>query len=216
MRLSFLKMESITESTTGFGKYVSENYLSLTKVTPWLISDLESYEANDVVYKDPNKDAAEYNKAEAAAWLKSRNIRFNSKMKKIDLLLLVDRTISDNDGVPPPISRVPRNNATVDQVTLLMHCMYCLNARVFVKGNISKEQGDDLDRHVKIFLFVVDRFDKETLKYKKDKTPVILKKINLITLAKLASDSETFGGLRLLYEGDGKCEGALPLKKKKN
>ena len=54
LRLTWLKVETIMETTSKFGKYVSENYLSLTRCTPWLIADIEDYEASDPIYTDPN------------------------------------------------------------------------------------------------------------------------------------------------------------------
>ena len=211
MRLVSLKLETITENSAGFGKFVSETYLATTRIAPWLISDIERFEPSDPIYEDPDKPIEEFRRKDSEGWLKARGIRFSAKSWALDLQLMCLHVMEDNGGVAPPVREIERQNSHVDQVLLLIQSLYCLNARVFVHGTIHQQQALDLERYVKLFLSIVERFDNEGRNASGTKQSVILAKFNLITLLKITEDTERFGGLRALYEGDGKAEGALTL-----
>jgi hypothetical protein len=219
LRLVFLKLETITEGTSKFGKYVSENHLGICRLSKWLCSDLDEYEATDAVYIDPTgKEPSEYNKNQCSLWLKARRICFDKKATvgtlQTQIISIID---AEPDGLPPNIIEPDKITAPVSVIYLLMEALLCMVSRTMFTGSISEEDRLDVDRHIKIFLTILHSF---AASKEKSKGPVtdphpVIGKYNFITMLQFARDMFTMGSLRQLWEGDGKGEGALPLLKTK-
>jgi hypothetical protein len=217
LRLVFLKLETITEGTSKFGKFVSENYLAICRLSKWLCSGLEEYDATDVVYMDPTgKEPSEYNKKQCIAWLKARQICFDKETNVSTLRIQIMSLMKDApNGTPPPIIPPDKITAPPSAIYLLMEALLCMVSRTMLNDGISEDDRYDVDRHIKIFLSLVAALaaSKEKAAGKSPDHHPAIGKYNLITLLQVARDMFTMGSLRQMFEGDGKGEGALPLLK---
>jgi hypothetical protein len=89
--------------------------------------------------------------------------------------------------------------------------------RCLIHGVVLEQQSYDALRYIKIFLTTMNRFaihgriptTSGTESETKLPRPLILSKFDFITLLKIPCCMLHFGSLHLLWEGDGKGEGAL-------
>jgi hypothetical protein len=124
------------------------------------------------------------------------------------------------NGNLPPIYQDDIQESSQESVEFFLQSLIAMISRVMVPGPVSEDNMDDLDRHVKLFLSFVHQFEcnrkpsaqRASVPGGKD-IIVWLQKFNFITLLRLAEDIKLFDSLRLLWEGDGKGEGVLPLLK---
>ena len=217
--LDYCKAECITNSG-GFGKYVSENYLAFARMSKWLYGNLDSLQVSEQ-YRDPPKDKCftTYSVKEARNWLKARHIEFPDQAKKSTLLTIITQAINQNPlGQWPPIHvEDDRRNAPVIVIERVISSFLAMLSRIMIRGVITREQSSDCDRHVKLFLSQFDALlsyhASENSSNSGKNSPDWLSKYNFITLLNIPDCMLRYGSLRLLFEGDGKGEGALPLLK---
>jgi hypothetical protein len=112
LRLDWLKVHPISD-TGSYGGYISESYVALCRLFPYLCSVTESLIASDLPYEDPpNKTLDDLKVDELKAWLKSRKIKLSKpkgvKINKEFLRKAVEATgwrkFGDPPAIPPPDS----------------------------------------------------------------------------------------------------------------
>lgn len=239
LRLVNFKIEMLTEKVKKpFGKFVSENYLTLCRLSKWLYAGIGSYSdaADDEKYFDPQDVLPnEYSKRQCVDWLEARDLPFDPKESRDKLVELVLEVIQRNAGRAPPIVE---EEILCDESIIagMMEALLAMVSRIMIKSTIDdKAIRSDVDRHIKFFLTYVaflcktrkqssargdSGFEEEDEVDEDDdagegslsdgKVPVWIKKYNFITLLTLSEDMVAMGSLRHLYEGDGKGEGGLP------
>jgi hypothetical protein len=222
LSLNWCRAMPIGEHGT-FGPHVSENYLAHARLFRWIYSAILLAEPTDKEYIDPvDKTVSEYNLKEGKAWLTARRIEFDKDASLPLILQTIDEVIDRSGGSAPPIFPPVHKAAPLEALMSILISFLPMIARIMIRGVVTELESKDALRHIKIFLTTVNRFEtygKATPTPGSDSSakpakPVILSKYNFITLLKIPGCMLRFGSLRLLWEGDGKGEGALPLLKR--
>lgn len=235
LRLVNFKLEFLTEnSKTPFGKFVSENYLALCRLSKWLYCGIEAYSVSDKSYIDPDIPITEFSKKQCCDWLDAREIQYDGSCCLDELVELIQGIISKNGNQIPGIF-IERTLCSEQVVANIMQSLICLVSRVMVKHTLhDKFIAEDADRHIKLFLSYVEMLcrsrrraadssetgdlnegdsessDCEPIGDGGGKVPAWIKKYNFITLLTIVEDMVYIGSLRHVWEGDGKGEGGLP------
>ena len=189
---------------------VSENWVANARLLKWMFGGLSLLEATDEEYEDPDIPFEDYATKQISAWLKARNVKAEGRSASV-LRSQFERLLSQPGG-PPPIPEAIGRGVPLQDVEDLAISMLAMVSRLMVEGTVEESEALDAERHVKIFLSCLERFDKATRK--SDEKEVWLTRYNLIRLLNLPKTLLRYGSLRLLWEGDGKGEGALRLLKR--
>jgi hypothetical protein len=211
LQLSWAKAKQVGESGK-FGGIVSENYVFLARASKWLHAGIGNLPATDGKYQDPDRAKKEYTSTQIKDWFKHRNLPYTKDLnaagtKAVWLTYLA--TLGDQE--PPPIVEDDSEKIPGEVVESLITSLLPMLSRVMLSGPITEAQILDVERHIKLFLSCVENFDGYRTKREK---PLWASSYNFISLLNLPSLLRRYGSLRMLWEGDGKGEGALRLLKR--
>jgi hypothetical protein len=214
---------------------LSENWLATSRLSKWLFGGISMLEKTDEKYVDPDIPHNKYTGKHIKAWLKARRISPEGKYVR-DIRRQFEQLLLQPSG-PPEIPDEEGAEAPLDLVEDIVISLVAMVSRLMVEGTIREEEAVDADRHIKIFLTCVEHFDRpvrDSAKAKaasasaaaaapeataaatpkgKIKKASWLSHYNFVNLLNLPDTLRRYGSLRLLWEGDGKGEGALRLLK---
>jgi hypothetical protein len=206
LKLSWAKARPIVETGTFSGN-VSENFVWMARGSKWLHGLTRNLPATDAKYQDPDREYADYTVKMIKAWYSNRNLPYDKEAGAEDIREDFQEYLEDlGTRQPPPIFESESHNIPSEVFEALVVSLLPMLARVMVSGPISEEQIQDADRHIKIFLSNVEKFDAHHSKRKK---PLFVSCFNFVSLLNLPECMRRYGSLRLLWEGDGKGEGAI-------
>jgi hypothetical protein len=200
------------------GSYVSEQWIAYARLSKWLHGGMGLLVATDVVYEDPPGVEFERHTAkQKKAWLSSRNIPFTKSWNLDKINPLFEKWTSLPLNEIPPIDVPIESDATTETMEDIVIAWVAALGRIMVRGKITEDEAAEIDRHVKIFLTTVDRYDASKRRKgvkPKEKEAIWKRKYNYISLLNLAEDIRRYGGLRQLWEGSFMGEGSLQLLKR--
>jgi hypothetical protein len=206
LKLSWAKPRPVGETGT-FGGNVSENFLWLARSSRWLHGHTRNLPASDEAYQDPDREYDQYTVKQIKAWYSSRNLPYDREAGAEDIRTTFEEYLQSlGTTEPPPIFESESQTIPAEVLEELVVSLLPMLARVMVSGPISEEQVQDADRHIKIFLSAVEHFDAFHTKRKK---PLWISSYNFVSLLNFPDLLRRYGSLRLLWEGDGKGEGAI-------
>ena len=200
------------------GSYVSEQWIAYARLSKWLHGGLGLLVATDEVYEDPpGVEFERYTLKQKKAWLSARRIPFTKKWNLDKINPLFTKMTSLPLDKIPAIHVSLESDATREMMEDIIIAWLAALARIMVRGKITDDEAAEIDRHVKIFLTTVDRYDAS--KRRKGKTAdeiesIWKRKYNYVSLLNLAEDIRRYGGLRQLWEGSFMGEGSLQLLKR--
>ena len=206
LHLSWAKARQVGE-TGKFGGLVSEDYIWMARASKWLHAGIASLPATDTQYQDPDREFQDYTAEQIKAWFKHRNLPYN-KDANAATTNAAWKTYLESLGEqePPPIVEDETEKIPAEVVEQLITSLLPMMARIMLSGPIMEAQILDAERHIKIFLSCVENFDVYRTRREK---PLWASSYNFVSLLNLPSLMRRYGSLRMLWEGDGKGEGAL-------
>ena len=119
--------------------------------------------------------------------------------------------VTKNEIVPPvlePITRKEMEGKEIEELFTLFHCV------------VSRIMGDDghdhnaIDRYIKLFLAKVHHVDCDLTESEENRSHILSKKLNFLTMLNIPNDIKRFGHFRLQWELSGIGEGYIPLLKR--
>lgn len=182
---------------------------------PLLTSDCEDKYRNWLcnLMEDPNDTFSDYDDEDILWYI------FQNNDEELDEYLEMDvterrqmffRYVCKHQKVPP--KRLFKFNADVSVAS-----MQILNDLVLCIISRAMTGGDDIDRHVKIFLTRLNNAMSgwtNTSENTRKKLPFIIARMNLISMLNLQNTVDYYGAFRYLWEVGGYGEGAIPKIKK--
>jgi hypothetical protein len=188
----------------SFSGWLAENYVGLSKITPWFWSGL-SLVAPDPEYQPPVTPYTQWNGALCKEWLKARDIsilNMNAAQAREEVKQLIER-LGGPPAIPPPTGGPVK--VVLDMFLALDRLTRVLMAGVFPVGG-----KDVITLHVLDFLnsFAVFKPISD-----ERKIPQWLSMYNFPCLLNLAEAVDLLGPLRFNYEGSSGEEGFIPMVK---
>jgi hypothetical protein len=211
LQLSWAKAKQVGE-TGKFGGIVSENYVFLARASKWLHAGIGSLPATDSKYQDPDRAREDYTATQIKDWFKHWNLPYSKDLNAADTKAVwFTYLLALGQQEAPPIAEDESAKIPAEAVQSLIASLLPMLSRIMLSGQISEAQIVDAERHIKIFLSCVENFDLYRTKRQK---PFWASSYNFISLLNLPGLMQKYGSLRMLWEGDGKGEGALRLLKR--
>lgn len=127
------------------------------------------------------------------------------KMNSRDRQVWFDEFVTNDEKHPPEIPPKFDVDSALKGILDLISLHLCIVSRV-MHGCSGKSVG----RHVKLFLTIYHRIDKQLAPDKGPGLNSVIKQMNLITMLNLEPTIDRFGPLRYLWEGGGMGEGSIP------
>jgi hypothetical protein len=211
LQLSWAKAKQVGE-TGKFGGIVSENYVFLARASKWLHAGIGSLPATDSKYQDPDRARENYTASQIKDWFKHRNLPYGKDLNAADTKAVWATYLATlGRQEAPPIVADESEKIPAEVVQSLISSLLPMLSRIMLSGPVTEAQIMDAERHIKIFLSCVENFDHYRTKRHK---PLWASSYNFISLLNLPGLMQKYGSLRMLWEGDGKGEGALRLLKR--
>ena len=213
--LSWCKILPFNQGTLG--GWVSENCLAMARIMRWFYGPLRTLK-EPPPYSLPNKPYTQWLLKEIKDWMKSRG--FKASGNKIELQAKLHDYMTQEGG-PPPIA--PKFLASAKLAENVIINFSAMVAHLMIR-TIRKQNIEEADRHVKLYLSSLEALDKPLREYElaqevnaepraeqstKTAKPTWMQRYNLVSLLNLPKVMEQFGSLRLLWEGAGLGEGIL-------
>jgi len=189
-----------------FGGWVSENFLCIARLLPWVYSRLPQVAADPAVYTDPDdKPMSKWTKKENIAWLRNRRLAVNGSA--MELRERVHGEVNQANG-PPPIVQI--NGGPVTDVLTMVKLLHIMTCNLMTKTVIIDVTDVECERLIKLFLSAFDMFD-ASMRDGTTRSPKWLTSYNFLCLLNLPSCMKRFGPLSNLWEGGGQGEKILSI-----
>ena len=127
------------------------------------------------------------------------------KMNSRDCQAWFDDFVTKGGEYPPEIPPQFNVHSARKGILELISLHLCIVSRVMYGCS-----GKSVGRHVKLFLTIYHRIDKQIGPATGPNSISVIRQMNLITLLNLEPTIERFGPLRYLWEGGGMGEGSIP------
>jgi hypothetical protein len=211
MRLAEVRLNALVKFKLGWlkmlpykgdrlGGWVSENYVSFSRVSRWFYLILDELKPDNEPYKDPVGNQNTWKAVENRLWLKARGLKSEGKAKEVQERV-AEYLAAEN--VPPIL---PSPGGSVQEIHQLVHSMYNM-----VKSVMVFEVDDDAirmaDFHIKQFLTNVAVCDKKI--NPSARIPFWISSYTYPCLLNLPSHMKEYGPLKNLWEGGIRGEGSL-------
>ena len=200
LKLDWCKVCDFNE---GYSGWLAENFVGLSKMSAWFVSGLR-YVTPDPVYEQPTTDPTRWRKPETTAFLRSRQVEFDSNASAAQLKSLV-LELFQQPGGPPPVAEP--TGCSIDTIFDLVVSMNQL-VNVIMSPCLPSDCASLVRVHVIRFLDCYKKF--QDYKCKPNGIPSWLSKMNFLCLLNLPEACERLGPPRWNYEGSTLGEGFLP------
>jgi hypothetical protein len=201
LQLDWCKVLGYREGTLG--GWVSDQHLGWVRVAKWFYGTLGEL-AVDPGFVEPDRPFERWTLKHNQAWLRVRGL--DSSGPALTLRARVHE-YRNQEGGPPAI--LPPRGGPVAVVNAVIISLNAMVARTMVE-EVTEEVVSDLQRHVKIFLNCVDKFDSGIrICSLKERNPLWIQSSNFVALLNLPKAMERFGPPRELWEGGPRGEGIL-------
>ena len=183
----------------ALGGWVSENYVSLARISKWFYLIVDDLSMDEEPYKDPEGTPKAWTAVQNRAWLKARGLKTDGLAK--DLRARVAETMAKGDVplLPPP-------GGTTDDIHDLIDSMYEM-----VKSIMVFEVNDDIvkraDFCIKRFLTILVDCDKKV--NPKKRLPFWISSYTYPCLLNIPASMRRYGPLKNLWEGGVRGERSL-------
>lgn len=205
LQLDNFKVLPYREGTLG--GWISENHLGWLRVSKWMYGNLDML-AEDPVFVEPDpavRTVENWTMVHNRGWLRARGLPTTGNAAELKARVHEYRNPHRTGGVPPIL---PPRGGSVNSVKQVVVSLVAMVSRAMVE-EASEEAVLDLERHVKIFLNVLENFDKGKRAHLARNTHLIADVSNYICLLRVPENMKRFGPLRCLWEGSGMGEGIL-------
>ena len=189
-----------------FGGWVSEIFLCIARLLPWVYSRLLHVAADPAIYTDPDeKPMSKWTKKENIAWLRHRRLAVSGSAKEVMERVHVE--VNQADG-PPPVVQI--NGGPVTHVLTMVKLLHIMTCNLMTKTIIREVTAVECERLIKLFLSAFDIFD-ASMRDGTTRNPKWLTSYNFLCLLNLPSCMRRFGPLSNLWEGGGQGEKILSI-----
>ena len=175
-----------------FGNWISDNYLSMSRLSPWFYTCLHKVMKN---YVEPSRPVKEWTKGDCKKWLKFRDL-------KLDCVTVKDlrSRILDYKSMLTVPSITPRHDLE-NQCNLILAMINAKTCMVYrlMSHKVNGEIISEVEFYIKLFLTLYVKFD--MLYNTSKKNPSWVTASNFICLLNLPDLIREVGPLRNLWEG---------------
>jgi hypothetical protein len=201
LKLSWMK--TLPYKAGKFGGWVSENYLSISRLLKWFYSSLDLIASDAAPWQEPNKHPEKWSMLDNKAWLQLHG--FPTKdMNAAALTAKVKYYMTEVHPFPPVVAMTAGPVETVMATVASLDEMISL---VMVREIPNEEYYSTLDRKIRIFLTHFADME-ERLPLKK-RLPTWLSCYNFLSLLNLPDVIRDYGPIRNIWEGAAQGEGIL-------
>ncbi|MFY7881041.1 MAG: hypothetical protein ACOVR6_01995 [Fimbriimonas sp.] len=186
------------------GGWVSENYVGVARLLPWLYSCIDDVAA-DATFIEPIRDQRRWTVKENFSWLSIRGLETNGNAEQLRTRV---KCYMNQPTGPPPV--LPPAGGGVENVITMISSLKAMVARI-MKKSVTDMDIVDAERHIKIFLTAFETFDGE-MRGPRDK-PTWITSYNFMCLMNIPLMLRNFGPVRNLWEGGGQGEKIIGLLK---
>jgi hypothetical protein len=205
-KLPWLKM--LPYKGERLGGWVSENFVSFTRVCRWFYLILDELNLDEDAYKDPETPQKTWKAVENKGWLKARGLPHDGKAA--ELKERVAQYMSDKDTIP---MLLPPPEGTMEDLHALIESMFYM-VKSIMSFRVSEDDVKIADFQIKLFLTRLVDCDK---KINPDaKVPFWISSYTYPCLLNLPAHMKEFGPLKNLWEGGVRGEGFLPYVKREH
>lgn len=201
-KLSWLRM--LPYKGDRLGGWVSENYVSFSRVCRWFFLILDDLKPDEDLYKDPVTSPKTWKLAENKGWLRARGLPYDGKAK--DLKERVAECMSSGRDIP----LLPPPEGSMDDLHALIASMYDM-VKSIMAFEVTEHDVTMADFHVKLFLTRLVDCDKKI--NPGSKIPFWISSYTYPCLLNFPAHMKEFGPLKNLWEGGVRGEGYLRLVK---
>jgi hypothetical protein len=197
-KLVWLKM--LPYKGDRLGGWVSENYVSFSRIATWFYLILDELKPDNDPYEDPAGEQSTWKAVENRFWLKARGLKSEGKAKEVRERV-AQYLAAEN---APPI--LPAPGGTVQDIHQLVYSMYDMVKSVMV-FEVDDDAIRNADFQIKRFLTNVAVCDKKI--NPSTKIPFWISSYTYPCLLNLPSHMKEYGPLKNLWEGGIRGEGSL-------
>jgi hypothetical protein len=197
-KLSWLKM--LPYKGDRLGGWVSENYVSFSRIANWFYLILDDLKPDEGLYKDPETPQMLWKATENRAWLKARGLQSDGKAK--ELQERVAKYINENNI--PPLLQSPAG--TAEDIHQLIGSMYDM-VKCIMTFEVNHEVVQVADFYIKRFLTHLAHCDRNI--NPNSKVPFWISSYTYPCLLNLPAHMKEYGPLKNLWEGGIRGEGSL-------
>jgi hypothetical protein len=197
-KLSWMKM--LPYKGDRLGGWVSENYVSFSRIAKWFYLILDDLKSDEDPYKDPETPQMSWKATENRAWLKARGIKSDGKAKELQERV-AQYLIEDH--IPPLL---PQPGGSAEDIHNLVSSLYDM-----VKSIMTFEVNDDVVRiaDFRIKRFLTSLYDCDRKINPNAKVPFWITSYSYPCLLNLPAHMKEYGPLKNLWEGGVRGEGSL-------
>jgi hypothetical protein len=197
-KLSWLKM--LPYKGDRLGGWVSENYVSFSRIMTWFYLILDELKADEEPYKDPERPQSYWKATENRAWLKARGINCDGKAKELQERVAVFFA----EGNIPPL--LPPPGGTTEDIHNLIGSLYKM-VKIIMTFEVNDEVVQMTDFRIKRFLTHLADCDRKI--NPTSKVPFWISSYTYPCLLNLPAHMKEYGPLKNLWEGGVRGEGSL-------
>ena len=175
-----------------FSNWISDNYLSMSRLSPWFYTCLQKVMRN---YVEPSRPVKDWTKSDCKKWLKLRDLNFDcNSVKEFRRVILQYKSML----TVPPIK--PRHDLEkqCNLVLAMINAKTCMIYRL-MSHKMNREIISEIDFYIKLFLTLYVKFD--MLYNTSKKNPSWVTASNFICLLNLPDLIQEVGPIRNLWEG---------------
>jgi hypothetical protein len=157
LRLEWIKVYPISK-TGSYGGYISESYLALGRLFPYICHITQDLVATDVPYQDPpGKTIDDFKVPQMWAWLRARRIKpmknVSGKINKPELRAAIEATGWRKPGDDPPIPEpISKGKDHASFVRMLVSTYNVVSSIMSVSCIPDEATLASIDRHIKLYL----------------------------------------------------------------
>ena len=179
----------------SYGGYISDNYLALGRLCPWLYSSVLVLEEPDP-YDEPTTPIDRWVVKDCRSYLTMRGIKVPKYVAEMRQAVKLDKQNNGTSG--SAILDVP--TCTSQEVFECATRMHLLVAHLFTEATSPGISVSNLHVQIRLYLSAFDRLDLAT-RASSNSPPRWVSKYNFLCILNIPSIIEKFGPYKYLYEG---------------
>lgn len=179
----------------SYGGYVSDNYMAVARLSPWLYTALLVLREPDP-YIEPDTEVKNWNATQCKAFLSVRGMTIPKKPEAQRLAVINHKKKPISKQLPILVKPI----CTAKQVFEVITRMYLLISLLSESSTNGTDTVSRLHVAIRLYLSAFDRLDQNT-RVKRTSLPSWVEKYNLMCLLNLPETVKKFGPLKNLYEG---------------
>lgn len=186
-----------------FGGWVSENYLTISRLLQWFYSVLDEIAVDEQPWSEPVGEMPDWTGDDCRKWLKRRGLVQTGNAADVRLRVGTFRQMPLAEQ--PPVVEQPGGPVETVQATVI--ALDRLMAWLMVEQIDDEAYYVELERKIRVFLTTFA--DMEAKLAKKNSFPAWLSSYNFLSLLNLPSIVRLYGPVKNIWEGSWVGEGFL-------